>query len=321
MNTRTAFPLKKGTKNPVNANFDIILNECQLKMKDMINKKNELITNTNILLGKKEKLYTIIEQLDKDIINKQKDLQTKKEELNIKNEEVKQLEMNKQNLIKKANDKEADFKAGINQINFDKVQIQYGILPEKSKYFAVIKAKSEELTATKKEYDLLSEQLYMLGNELRRLESEMSSSEENERITKKKAEQGMRIIDDIYNYQAKRADELRKYTEEYEGEEEEEEEVKEEEKGKIKEIKEIEVDNEVAINNEKDKVKETVNSNVNAEKETEVPKQTNECDVNVNTNTNNNVGGVNTNTLEMLDDKIQHSEEGQGEGQQQQQTS
>jgi hypothetical protein len=290
-------------------------------MKDMINKKNELITNTNILLGKKEKLYTIIEQLDKDIINKQKDLQTKKEELNIKNEEVKQLEMNKQNLIKKANDKEADFKAGINQINFDKVQIQYGILPEKSKYFAVIKAKSEELTATKKEYDLLSEQLYMLGNELRRLESEMSSSEENERITKKKAEHGIQIIDDIYNYQAKRADELRKYTEEYEGEEEEEEEVKEEEKGKIKEIKEIEVDNEVAINNEKDKVKETVNSNVNAEKETEVPKQTNECDVNINTNTNNNVGGVNSNTLEMLDDKIQHSEEGQGEGQQQQQTS
>ena len=320
MNTRTAFPLKKGTKNPVNANFDIILNECQLKMKDMINKKNELIKNTNILVGKKETLYTIIEELDKDIINKQKELQTKKEELNTKNEEVKQLEMDKQNLIKKANDKEADFKAGINQINFDKVQIQYGILPEKSKYFAVIKAKSEELAATKKEYDLLSEQLYMLGNELRRLESEMSSSEENERITKKKAEQGIQIIDDIYNYQAKRAEELREYNEEYEGEEEEEmkEEVKEEEKGKIKEIKEIEVDNEVAINNEKDKVKETVNSNVNVEKETEVPKQTNECDVNINTNTNNNVGDVNTNTLEMLDDKIQHSEEGEG---QQQQTS
>ena len=316
MNTRTAFPLKKGTKNPVNANFDIILNECQLKMKDMINKKNELIKNTNILVGKKETLYSIIEELDKDIINKQKELQTKKEELNTKNEEVKQLEMDKQNLIKKANDKEADFKAGINQINFDKVQIQYGILPEKSQYFAVIKAKNEELTATKKEYDLLSEQLYMLGNELRRLESEMSSSEENERITKKKAEQGIQIIDDIYNYQAKRAEELREYNEEYEGEEEEE--VKEEEKGKIKEIKEIEVDNEVAINNEKDKVKETVNSNVNAEKETEVPKQTNECDVNMNTNTNNNVGGVNTNTLEMLDDKIQHSEEGEG---QQQQTS
>ena len=320
MNTRTAFPLKKGTKNPVNANFDIILNECQLKMKDMINKKNELIKNTNILVGKKETLYTIIEELDKDIINKQKELQTKKEELNTKNEEVKQLEMDKQNLIKKANDKEADFKAGINQINFDKVQIQYGILPEKSKYFAVIKAKSEELAATKKEYDLLSEQLYMLGNELRRLESEMSSSEENERITKKKAEQGIQIIDDIYNYQAKRAEELREYNEEYEGEEEEEmkEEMKEEEKGKIKEIKEIEVDNEVAINNEKDKVKETVNSNVNAEKETEVPKQTNECDVNMNTNTNNNVGDVNTNTLEMLDEKIQHSEEGEG---QQQQTS
>ena len=307
MNTRTAFPLKKGTKNPVNANFDIILNECQLKMKDMINKKNELIKNTNILLGKKDTLYSIIEELDKDIINKQKELETKKQELNNKNEEVKQLETDKQNLIKKANDKEADFKAGINQINFDKVQIQYGILPEKSKYFAVIKAKNEELTATKKEYELLSEQLYMLGNELRRLESEMSSSEENERITKKKAEQGIQIIDDIYNYQAKRAEDLREYNEEYEGEEEEEEmkeKEKEEEKGKIKEIKEIEVDNEVGINNEKDKVKETVNSNVNAEKETEVPKQTNECDV----NTNNN---VNTNTLEMLDDKIQHSEEGE----------
>ena len=307
MYTRTAFPLKKGTKNPVNANFDIILNECQLKMKDMINKKNELIKNTNILLGKKDTLYSIIEELDKDIINKQKELETKKQELNSKNEEVKQLETDKQNLIKKANDKEADFKAGINQINFDKVQIQYGILPEKSKYFAVIKAKNEELTATKKEYELLSEQLYMLGNELRRLESEMSSSEENERITKKKAEQGIQIIDDIYNYQAKRAEDLREYNEEYEGEEEEEEmkeKEKEEEKGKIKEIKEIEVDNEVGINNEKDKVKETVNSNVNAEKETEVPKQTNECDV----NTNNN---VNTNTLEMLDDKIQHSEEGE----------
>ena len=273
----------------------------------MINKKNELIKNTNILLGKKDTLYSIIEELDKDIINKQKELETKKQELNNKNEEVKQLETDKQNLIKKANDKEADFKAGINQINFDKVQIQYGILPEKSKYFAVIKAKNEELTATKKEYELLSEQLYMLGNELRRLESEMSSSEENERITKKKAEQGIQIIDDIYNYQAKRAEDLREYNEEYEGEEEEEEmkeKEKEEEKGKIKEIKEIEVDNEVGINNEKDKVKETVNSNVNAEKETEVPKQTNECDV----NTNNN---VNTNTLEMLDDKIQHSEEGE----------
>ena len=269
----------------------------------MINKKNELIKNTNILAGKKETLYTIIEELDKDIINKQKELETKREELNTKNEEVKQLEVNKQNLIKMANDKEADFKAGINQINFDKVQIQCGILPEKSKFFAVIKAKNEELTETKKEYELLTEQLYMLGNELRRLEMEVSNSEENERITKKKAEQGIQIIDDIYNYQAKRAEDIREYKEEYEGEEEDKEAKEEEEKRKIKEIKEIEIDNEIGMNSEKDKVKETVNSNVNAEKETEVPKQTNECDVN-----NNN---INTNTLEMLDDKIQHSEEGE----------
>ena len=102
---RTAFPLDKNKKKPVEQNLNTILNQCQIKMKEMILKKQDFIRKTNILAGKNNTLQEEISKLEKDIQDQRDDYEKKNELLTKKYEEINQNQLAYQEKIKEANEK------------------------------------------------------------------------------------------------------------------------------------------------------------------------------------------------------------------------
>ena len=69
-NHREAFAPKKGSKRPVEANLDNIINQAQIKMKEMILEKQEIDKQTNTLIGQENVLNENINFLKNEISNK-----------------------------------------------------------------------------------------------------------------------------------------------------------------------------------------------------------------------------------------------------------
>ena len=70
-NHREAFAQKKGSKRPVETNLDSIINQAQIKMKEMIAEKQETDKKTNLLIGQENVLneninFLKVSQIEKD---------------------------------------------------------------------------------------------------------------------------------------------------------------------------------------------------------------------------------------------------------------
>lgn len=289
---RTAFPLDKNKKKPVEQNLNTILNQCQIKMKEMILKKQDFIRKTNILAGKNNTLQEEISKLEKDIQDQRDDYEKKNELLTKKYEEINQNQLAYQEKIKEANEKEALFKEGINQINLDLEKIKYGTLAEQSQRRAEIKKKCEDIIAGKEEQTKLEERLYVLTRELGKLEIELQNAETNEKKNILRAQNGIETMNQLYQHQKEYSEAMKKYSEENGEEtqenqmEEVEEENRDEKHNKIKEnideeepkihqeVKPIEANN---SHSDHHKSEENINNQPkigSSEKETEAPKQT-----------------------------------------------
>ena len=74
--TRTAFPMKSGSKSAVEANLDKIINQSKLKVKEFMLKKKEIDKNITLLIGQENTLNNDINHLQSQI--NEKNLQSKR---------------------------------------------------------------------------------------------------------------------------------------------------------------------------------------------------------------------------------------------------
>ena len=199
-NFRTAFPLKQGAKKPIQTNLDNIINTTQIKMRELMLKKQETDKKTSILLGQENTLNSNITALQKEIDNKKLSIDSLKEQNIQLNQDILYLQNKIKNLIKTANQKEEKFKEGINLINSQLEIIKNGTLSEEAQKKFEIKQNLEEVLKYKEENLRLRERLYVLTSQLRELENEYSSSRDNEATSIAKAKKGIETINDMFDH-------------------------------------------------------------------------------------------------------------------------
>ena len=199
-NFRTAFPLKQGAKKPIQSNLDIIINTTQIKMRELMLKKQEKDKQTSILLGQENTLNSNITAIQKEIDNKKLSIDSLNEQNIQLNQDILYLQNEIKNLIKIANQKEEKFKEGINLINSQLEIIKNGTLSEEAQKKFEIKQNLEEVLKYKEENLRLRERLYVLTSQLRELENEYSSSRDNEATSIAKAKKGIETINDMFDH-------------------------------------------------------------------------------------------------------------------------
>ena len=167
---REAFQAKKGTKRPVESNLDSIINQAQIKMKEMILEKQQTDKKTNLLIGQENVLNENINALKTEINSKKETISAMQNKINETKEEIKKLEKENKRVIKEANVKEAKLKDDINGINNELEKIKYGTLPAEAQKVFAIKKGCDELISLKDENNKLREKLYLLQRRLYYLE-------------------------------------------------------------------------------------------------------------------------------------------------------
>ena len=167
---REAFGAKKGSKRPVESNLDNIINQAQIKMKEMILEKQETDKKTNLLIGQENVLNENINFLKNEINDKKQTIESMNQKLNETKEEIKKLEKENKKVIKEANVKEAKLKEDINGINNELEKIKYGTIPAEAAKVFELKKGIEEVVNLKNENNKLREKLYLLSRRLYSLE-------------------------------------------------------------------------------------------------------------------------------------------------------
>ena len=199
-NFRTAFPLKKNEKKPIQTNLDNIINTTQIKMREFMLKKQEADKKTNLLLGQEKTIDVNILAIQKEIENKQQSIGLLNDQFNQLESEITLLQNEIQELIKLSNQKEYKFKEDINYINSQLDSIKYGTLHEESQKKFEIKQNLEEVVKYKEDNIKLRERLYILTSQLRELENEYSNSKDNEFTSIAKAKKGIETINDMFDH-------------------------------------------------------------------------------------------------------------------------
>ena len=139
-------------------------------MKELITKKQEIVKETNLLIGQQKILEKEIEHTLKYNEDKENEIQKKEEEITELQKEIKEKEGEFNSKIREIKEKENRFKEGLNKINSELASIEYGTLSEYSQRKAEIKKKIEELLKEKEENKNLSEILFNLTHDLSILE-------------------------------------------------------------------------------------------------------------------------------------------------------
>jgi len=167
---REAFVQKKGSKRPVEANLDNIINQAQIKMKEMILEKQDIDQKTNTLIGQENVLNENINFLKSEISNKKQTIASLNEKVKETNEGIKKLEIENKKVIKEANIQEAKLKDDINGINSELEKIKYGTIPAEAKKVFELKKACEEVLELKDTNNKLRDRLYLLSRRLYTLE-------------------------------------------------------------------------------------------------------------------------------------------------------
>ena len=209
---REAFQPKKGTKKPLDSNLDNIINQAQIKMKEMILEKQETDKKTNLLIGQENVLNENINYLKNEINSKKQSISTLNEQLKETNEEIKNLEKENKKAIKEANIQEAKLKDDINGIYNELEKIKYGTIPAEASKVFELKKGCEEVVNLKDENNKLREKLYLLSRRLYSLEvrnkfikkfllllqMEYSDALNDEKLSAIKAQRGIENMNEMY---------------------------------------------------------------------------------------------------------------------------
>ena len=169
-NHREAFQQKKGSKRAVETNLDNIINQAQIKMKEMIAEKMETDKKTNILIGQENVLNENISFLKNEINNKKQAISSMGKKVAEINEEIKNLEKENKKVIKEANVQEAKLKDDINNINNNLEKIRDGTIPAEAAKVFELKKGVEDVVSIKEENNKLRDRLYLLSRRLYSLE-------------------------------------------------------------------------------------------------------------------------------------------------------
>jgi len=169
-NHREAFVPKKGDKRPLETNLDNIINQAQIKMKEMISEKMETDKKINLLINQENILNENISFLKNEINNKKQTMTQMNEKLMEINSKISQLEKDNTKVIKESNAQEAKLKDDMNVINGQLDKIKDGTLPAEAGKVFEIKNKCEEMVNLKDENNKLREKLYILSRRLYSLE-------------------------------------------------------------------------------------------------------------------------------------------------------
>ena len=169
-NHREAFQPKKGSKRAVETNLDNIINQAQIKMKEMIAEKMETDKKTNILIGQENVLNENISFLKNEINNKKQAISSMGKKVAEINEEIKNLEKENKKVIKEANVQEAKLKDDINNINNNLEKIRDGTIPAEAAKVFELKKGVEDVVSIKEENNKLRDRLYLLSRRLYSLE-------------------------------------------------------------------------------------------------------------------------------------------------------
>ena len=169
-NHREAFQLKKGTKSPIESSLDNVINQAQIKMKEMILQKQDTEQKTNLLIGQENVLNENIKYLENKIKSKKQTISSLNSQFKQVQDDIKQLEQENKEVIKEANNQEAKLKDDINGINNELEKIKYGTIPAEAAKVFELKKECEEVLKLKEANNKLREQLYLLSRRLYTLE-------------------------------------------------------------------------------------------------------------------------------------------------------
>lgn len=167
---REAFQQKANAKKPIESNLDSIINQTQIKMKEMILEKQSYHKKTNLLKGQERVLDENINSIKVDINAKNEEINEKTKQLLELEAELKQLDEEKKEEIRKANIKEAKLKDDINNINEELDKIKDGTIPAQAAKMFELKKNCEEVEELKNMNNQLRERLYLLSRRLYTLE-------------------------------------------------------------------------------------------------------------------------------------------------------
>ena len=167
---REAFQQKANAKKPIESNLDSIINQAQIKMKEMILEKQSYHKKKNLLIGQERVLEENINSLKSEIDEKNRVINDKAKELLELEEELKHLDEEKKEELRKANIKEAKLKDDINNINEELERIKDGTIPAQAAKMFELKKNCEEVEELKNMNNQLRERLYLLSRRLYTLE-------------------------------------------------------------------------------------------------------------------------------------------------------
>ena len=167
---REAFQQKANAKKPIESNLDSIINQAQIKMKEMILEKQSYHKKKNLLIGQERVLEENINSLKSEIDEKNRIINDKAKELLELEEELKHLDEEKKGELRKANIKEAKLKDDINNINEELERIKDGTIPAQAAKMFELKKNCEEVENLINQNNQLRERLYILSRRLYTLE-------------------------------------------------------------------------------------------------------------------------------------------------------
>lgn len=189
---------QKAMKDPVEANLDNIVNATSLKLKELINRKQEALKTNSHLKGQKNILESDIAFNQKEIKDKEYMLQKMVEELKGHQEDIQGLEKEIGSIMKNYNNKNDDFKNTILSIDKDleKIKVSNGI--EETVKKSELKKEYEKYLAIKSNNKNLMEELYNARRELYHIELVYKEAAEREIQRIHKTKRGIEAINKLY---------------------------------------------------------------------------------------------------------------------------
>lgn len=194
---RTAFQPKL-KKTPIEDSLDKIIINSQIKMKEFVLKKTEIEEDTNLLIGKNGVLDESIDFLLNEIKQKNTTLDTLSEKFKQTEGEMALIDDKIKKTLKQGMEKEAIYKREINSMNAKLNTIKNGTIREASNQKFEVKKKCEELLREKYDNAVLADRLYRLNRELYEYEIAYQDSNVNEHTNAIKAENGVQMINHLY---------------------------------------------------------------------------------------------------------------------------
>lgn len=189
---------QKAMKDPVEANLDDIVNATSLKLKEMINKKQEALRINSHLKGQKNIIESDIAFNQKEIKDKEQMLEKMVEELRGHQDEIQSIEKEIGSIQKNYNVKNDEFKNTVLSIDRDLESIKVVNGVEETVKKSELKKEYEKYLSIKNNNKNLMDELYNARRELYHIELVYKEAAEREIQRIHKTKRGIDAINKLY---------------------------------------------------------------------------------------------------------------------------